>query len=99
VQEPVNEVTYYHVELPQHDALIAEGLPVESYLGTGGRKKFGNAGLIFLHPDFASRAWEAAGCAPLIVTGPKLDAVRDWLDAISTNLRSVPAPARRRKRG
>ena len=31
-QVPVNEVTYYHVELPQHSVLLAEGLPVESYL-------------------------------------------------------------------
>ena len=27
-------VTYYHVELPQHDAIYAEGLPAESYLET-----------------------------------------------------------------
>ena len=31
-QVPMDEVTYYHIELPQHDVLIAEGLPVESYL-------------------------------------------------------------------
>jgi Hint domain len=27
-------VTYYHVELPQHQAILAEGLPAESYLET-----------------------------------------------------------------
>lgn len=27
-------VTYYHVELPQHNAILAEGLPAESYLET-----------------------------------------------------------------
>ena len=27
-------VTYYHVELPQHHAILAEGLPAESYLET-----------------------------------------------------------------
>src|SRR5580658_1153527 len=31
----VPEVTYYHVELPAHDVILAEGLPVESYLDTG----------------------------------------------------------------
>ena len=29
-QVPCDEVTYYHVELPQHSVLLAEGLPVES---------------------------------------------------------------------
>ena len=27
VQEPADEVTYYHVELPRHDVIFAEGLP------------------------------------------------------------------------
>jgi hypothetical protein len=27
-------VTYYHVELPKHQAILAEGLPAESYLET-----------------------------------------------------------------
>jgi hypothetical protein len=27
-------VTYYHVELPKHNAILAEGLPAESYLET-----------------------------------------------------------------
>ena len=37
-------VTYYHVELPRHDVLFAEGLPVESYLDVGDRANFANAG-------------------------------------------------------
>ncbi len=35
VQERVDEVTYYHVELATHDVILAEGLPCESYLDTG----------------------------------------------------------------
>jgi hypothetical protein len=30
-------VIYYHLELPRHDVLLAEGLPAESYLDTGNR--------------------------------------------------------------
>ena len=32
---PVDAITYYHIELPQHDVVLAEGLPVESYLDVG----------------------------------------------------------------
>ena len=63
----------------QHDVLFAEGLPAESYLDTGNRAGFGDGGAVVdLVADFARHetlAWEAA-CAPLVVTGPVLDAVR-----------------------
>jgi hypothetical protein len=49
------EVTYFHVELAGHDILLAEGLPAESYLDTGNRDMFENAGsALVLHPDFAT---------------------------------------------
>jgi hypothetical protein len=77
---PVAAVTYYHIELEQHGVLLAEGLPAESYLDTGDRGNFQNAaGPLRLHPDFPARTWEARGCAPLIVTGPMLAAVRAGL--------------------
>ena len=34
---------------------------------------------IKLHPDFGPRVREAEGCAPLIVAGPKLTAIRRQL--------------------
>ncbi len=37
-QVPARAMSYYHVELPQHDVLLAEGLPAESYLDTGNRQ-------------------------------------------------------------
>jgi uncharacterized repeat protein (TIGR03803 family) len=81
-QVPRDEVTYHHVELPRHSVLLAEGLAAESYLDTGDRSNFANnAGPVALYPDFASRAWDAAGCAPLVVTGPALDAARRWSTA------------------
>jgi len=77
VQERVDSVTYYHVELAQHDVLFAEGLPAESYLDTGNRANFqGEAGVIALHPEFAALAWDALGCAPLVLAGPELAAAR-----------------------
>ena len=87
-QVPMDQVTYYHIELPQHDVLLAEGMPAESYLDTGDRSRFANGGgPIMLHPDFLTRSldvarfWEAYGCAPLIVTGPSLTAVRQRVNA------------------
>ena len=76
VQEPVDTITYYHVELGEHDVLSAEGMSVESYLEDGARSEFDNVeGAIAPRPDFARRRWEAWGCAPIVVTGPKLAAV------------------------
>jgi hypothetical protein len=45
-----------------------------------------------MHPDFGLWAWEAQGCAPLVVTGPALARVRDRLQARA----ELRAPAKRR---
>lgn len=83
VRVPLDEVTYYHVELATHDLLLAEGLPTESYLDTGDRWKFANSGgMMRLYPDFSNHGgdvlalWEALGYAPLVVAGPQLAAAR-----------------------
>ena len=78
-------VTYYHIELDSHDVLLAEGLPVESYLDTGGRDNFDNHdGVIRLFANFgaspnATALIEANALAPLLSTGLKVDAVRAQL--------------------
>ena len=76
-------ITYLHVGLDRHDVVLAEGLPVESYLDTGDRNAFESAdGPTVLHPAFASERAdialfiEALGCAPLRVTGPEVAAVK-----------------------
>ena len=82
-QLSVSAVTYYHVELPQHAVLDAEGLPAESYLDSGDRGAFamGHAATT-LHPVWGGEArdrqllWEACGAAPLCITGPVVDRVR-----------------------
>jgi autotransporter passenger strand-loop-strand repeat protein len=76
-QVPVDSVEYFHVELRHHDVLFAEGLPAESYLDTGNRANFaGQPGVIALHPEFAARVWDADGCAPLVIAGRELEAVK-----------------------
>jgi hypothetical protein len=79
-QEPVDIITYYHVELPAHDVLFAEGLPAESYLDTGNRSAFANAPQsVDLRPDFALRVWHSEGCAPLATEGPAVLSCRAML--------------------
>jgi hypothetical protein len=79
-QVPVESITYYHVELDTHDVLLAERLPAESFLNGGDRSAFSNGGrVVQVHPEFNVLTWEAEGCAPLVVTGPALDAVKSDL--------------------
>ena len=59
---------------------MANGLPAESYLNSGDRGSFEDGGApLVLHPDFATRVWEAAGCARLVVIGFEIDVLRDLL--------------------
>jgi hypothetical protein len=65
VQLPAESVTYWHVELDRHDAILAEGVWCESYLDTGNRGAFANGGpSVQVHPDFALKTWQAEACAP-----------------------------------
>jgi hypothetical protein len=85
-QVNANTITYYHIELPRHSVLLAEGLPAESYLDVGDRGSFGNnSGLTQLQPVFggegpnAMMIRDALACAPLCVLGPEVDAARSLL--------------------
>jgi len=78
-QSKRDHVTYYHVELPHHAVILAEGLPVESYLEARDRANFNESETIRLFPNFAAPptpdtaiAWETKGAAPLIMTGDAL---------------------------
>jgi hypothetical protein len=86
IQEAADHITYWHVELEQHSVLLAEGLPCESYLDTGNRTAFDNSQTMMLHPNFAPPAtadaraiWAEQACAPLVESGPELQAVRAQL--------------------
>jgi hypothetical protein len=84
VRECRDPVTYWHVELPEHAVILAEGLPVESYLDTGDRANFHeNGATIRLFPNFFGRprpdaalVWETRGAAPLVLSGEGLEAAR-----------------------
>jgi len=79
-QVAMDEVTYFHIELPRHDLLLAEGLLAESYLDTGDRSNFTNGGWpVVWHPDFSARTWAAKGCAPLVIMGGEIATVRQKL--------------------
>ena len=80
VQQPVERVTYWHVELDRHNVLLAEGMACESYLDTGNRSAFANGGgAIMMQPDFALRVWESKSCAELVMAGAELEAARSFL--------------------
>ncbi len=102
-QVETDSVTYFHVELPEHDVILAEGLPAESYLDTGDRLSFANGAVTDLHPAFGSAredvtlTMDALGFAPLRIVGPEVERVRARLAArvgdmgIQEPLRQAPA--------
>ena len=103
-QVAVDEVIYFHVELPRHAVILAEGLAVESYLDTGDRSAFSGAdGPRMLHPVFGSErpdsalVMEALGCAPLRVTGPEVARIRTDL-ARRAAVSAAPEQGSRRRR-
>jgi len=77
------EVAFFHVELPAHDVLLAEGAPAESYRDEGNRWMFANA-----NPD-----WDRPGVAPyapVLTSGPIVDAAWKRLLERSGELLDVP---------
>ncbi|OYV49451.1 MAG: hypothetical protein B7Z78_13595, partial [Rhodospirillales bacterium 20-60-12] len=86
IRDRAGSVTYYHIELDQHDIMLAEGVAAESYLDTGNRAMFANhASVVQLHADFA-RLTITGHCAPLLHTGETVTAIRAALLARATTL-------------
>ncbi len=88
---PVPAVTYYHVELPQHDVILAEGLPAESYLDTGNRGMFQNADEpLTLYPNLTEKndqaRRESESCAPLVCDPAGVEPIWRRLAAHATAL-------------
>jgi len=69
------EVEYFHIELPTHDILLAEGLPTESYLDGGHRAALA-PGLatapIFSRSDAAR---ETRSCAPFATDAARVEPI------------------------
>jgi hypothetical protein len=62
------EVEIYHIELPRHAVLIANGAPAESYRDDGNRWLFQNANSGWTLPP-------QPPCAPVLTRGPIIDAI------------------------
>ncbi len=74
VMDDMDAVNYVHLELADHDVILAEGAPSETFLDTGCRGMFQNAAeYARLYPD----AEPVTGpCAPRVTEGPAVEAVR-----------------------
>ncbi len=103
IQVEVDAVSYFHIELERHDVLLAEGLPAETYLETGGRNAFANGGgTMQLHPDFApdqtrvAMLWRNFGYAPLLGCNGELERVQRQLAWQAAQLGSA-TPRRTRR--
>ncbi|GJE26035.1 Hint domain-containing protein [Methylobacterium organophilum] len=76
-----DRVTYWHVALEEHDILLAEGLPAESFFDLGQRAWFtGHEEGGLLDPDMALVG--GSRCRPVAVDGPLVEAERRRLDAV-----------------
>ena len=90
-QEVRSKVTYFHVELPTHNAIFAEGLTAESYLDDNNRDFFvdkTSGQVVDMSAQFAEKQfadmtsaeiWAAKGFAKVMRDGPQVEAVRNKL--------------------
>ncbi|WP_168356038.1 Hint domain-containing protein [Sphingomonas gei] len=86
IQESVESIRYFHIELDTHDVLLAEGLPCESYLDDGNRASFANSGeAVALHGRLDPKSWDDA-CAPMVAAGPQLVEIQQRLHARAEGL-------------
>ena len=72
-------MTYWHIELERHDIILAEGLPVESFLENDNRYDFEGEGALMLHPMFGGSEGSEP-CAPIVRQGVVLQSVRNQID-------------------
>ncbi|MCQ0989768.1 Hint domain-containing protein [Jiella marina] len=75
----MNTVTYWHVELDQHDVLLADGLPAESFFDMGTRGWFENdLDDVLANPDLIP-AGQHGRCLEVETEGPLVEAERKRL--------------------
>jgi collagen type I alpha len=95
-------ITYHHTELTAHEVILAEGLPVESYLDTGDRLDFDRGEeAIRLHPAIGrgntATLWETKGSAPLVMGGERLNTLREKVVTNAQKVTSIHGPSRARR--
>jgi hypothetical protein len=89
-QEQWTSVVYYHLELDEHDVVLAEDLPAETFLDTGNRGAFTDAlPHVDVTGDSIAWRWEAQGYAPLRITGPEVERVKCRLVPITVSMQRV----------
>jgi hypothetical protein len=79
-EDRLRTLRYFHVELDRHAIILAEGLPAESYLDTGNRCAFENAGVpVVLHPDLLAddgqARRESLSCAPFAADAERVEPI------------------------
>jgi T5SS/PEP-CTERM-associated repeat protein len=93
-QEQWASVIYYHLELDEHDVVLAEDLPAETFLDTGNRGVFA---VVQRHAEIPSDSiswrWEAQGYAPLRITGAEVERVKRRLMPIAISMQPIPSAA------
>ncbi len=88
---PMDEVTYWHVELDSHDILLANGLPAESFLEMGdNRALLSNDAAANLPVEVLDRS-HADFCRLFVDGGPLLDGVREALARRAADLGWAPS--------
>ena len=85
--EAVDEIHYFHIELDQHDVILAERALSETFVDDGSRSLFHNAAEYHaLHPK-AVRKDPPSYCAPRLEEGFALELIRERLAARAGRLR------------
>ena len=70
-------IAYWHVELPRHEVILAEGMPAETFLETGDRTDFlGEGRFTTLFPSFGAGRIDVETCVPFVTDGDDLIAAR-----------------------
>ena len=90
-QESVDSITYYHIELPKHTVIFAQGLPAETYLDSDNRAFFISADqpanveplqTVEFSENYGRDLYLANCYAPFVTEGPVLEAIQEKLLAM-----------------
>lgn len=84
-----DHVVYWHVELETHDVILAEGLPVESFLDHDTRQDFHGGTVTTLHPRFSGSEEGTAPYAPIMRQGAVVQSVRERLAQTAQSLEAA----------
>jgi hypothetical protein len=74
-RDDITEIAYFHIETGQHDMIIANGAPAETFIDDNSRKMFDNAdeyARLYPHGQTLSHVL----CAPRLEFGPELESIR-----------------------